>query len=85
VASSIVATVKADLLAMRPERFVTKWFAERTPAIFGADQAQHVSWKRDLAEQIGVSVFDLTLVGSAAVGLSLSPAKSAGLLGSDRH
>jgi hypothetical protein len=79
----IVVAVKADLLALRPERFVTKWFAERIPAIFGTDQAKHISWKQDLADQIGVSIFDLALVGSAAVGLSLSPAKNFSLFAAD--
>jgi hypothetical protein len=46
------------------------------PALFGSDQPRHIAWKGDLADQIGVWTFDIALVGSAAVGVSLSPAKN---------
>jgi len=75
LSTTTAASVKDQLLKERPHVLVARWFLEDTPALF-KDRASHVAWKRDLAELLRVSVFDLIVVGSAAVGISLNPAKN---------
>jgi hypothetical protein len=67
--------VRQDLLTLKPADFVARWFAERPAFIFGGDQAAHIAWKAALAQALNLSLFDLVIVGSAALGRSLSPSK----------
>jgi len=67
--------LKTDLLSLKPPIFVAKWFVEKTPHIFAGNAGAHVEWRRSVADALGVSLFDLVIVGSAALGKSLNPAK----------
>jgi hypothetical protein len=73
---SSAESIKADLRGLKAGRCVSKWFAERTPFVFGEDAAAHVSWRQELAVALGISLFNVTLIGSAAVGVSLRPSKN---------
>lgn len=68
--------VKADLQALQPAEFVSRWFDERGAHLFSADRAAHLAWRRTVAHALGVSWLDVVLVGSACVGVSLNPDKA---------
>lgn len=57
------------------ERLVTLSLLDRTPHVFGADTAAWSAWKHGLAVELDVDPHAIVLVGSAAVGVSLSPLK----------
>ncbi len=59
-----------------PARFVEDQLFDRIPAAFGADRNLFAAWKRKLGEKIEVDPACLTLVGSAATGISLNPSKN---------
>jgi hypothetical protein len=67
--------IVTDLRDLKATVFITRWFDEATPHLFGASRAAYLEWKSRLAADLGVSWFDVVLVGSAAVGCSLSPYK----------
>src|SRR3954466_2890922 len=67
--------IVTDLRALKAATFITRWFDETTPHLFGASRAAYLQWKSRLAEDLGVSWLDVVLVGSAAAGYSLSPYK----------
>lgn len=71
-----IASIKDDLLRLKPQDFLIRWFLKKPPYIFGEDNSAHNVWKKIIAEELGVSLFDLMIVGSAAVGRSLNPAKN---------
>jgi hypothetical protein len=74
--TSLTQLIKTDLYELKAGHFVSKWFAEKTPFVFGADAEAHTSWRRDLAAGLGISLFSITLIGSAAVGISLNPSNN---------
>lgn len=74
--TSLVETIKSDLRELRAELFVSKWFAEKTPFVFKSDAAAHILWRQDLGAALGISLFNVTLIGSAAVGISLNPSRN---------
>ncbi|MDP1571313.1 MAG: hypothetical protein Q8L86_15065 [Vicinamibacterales bacterium] len=67
--------IVTDLRLLTPERFITRWFDESTPYVFGPHRTEYLRWKSHIAGELGVSWLDVVLVGSAAVGCSLSPHK----------
>ena len=70
------AQFKATLEKQSPEAFVEHALFDRVPHIFDGDRAQYVSWKRALAKELDVDAACLTIVGTAALGWSLNPAKN---------
>lgn len=71
-----VAELQNELATLSPPDVVFRWFVERVPAVFAGDHVAHVAFKVELARRLGLSVFDVVVVGSAAVGFSLDPAKN---------
>ncbi len=69
-------SVVSDLRELKPAEFITRWFDETPPYLFGASRGSYLLWRSRLAADLGVSWFDVVLVGSAAVGHSLSPYKN---------
>jgi hypothetical protein len=67
--------VRTDLVTLRPEVFASKWLVERVPHIFNGDADAFRLWKHDLCLHLKVDAACLLVVGSAAVGVSLSPYK----------
>jgi hypothetical protein len=67
--------VLADLSSMSPEAFVASHIFDRCPAVFQS-RDDFIKWKLDLARRLDVDAASITLVGSAAVGISLNPNKS---------
>jgi len=57
-------------------RFLEEHVFDRVPHIFAGDRALFVLWKRALGEAIEVDPACLTVVGGAAVGNSLNPARN---------
>lgn len=66
----------SDLRGLKPADFITRWFDETSPHLFDTSRASYLAWRSRLAADLGVSWFDVVLVGSAAVGHSLSPYKN---------
>lgn len=69
-------SVVSDLRELKPAEFITRWFDETPPYLFGASRGSYLLRRSRLAADLGVSWFDVVLVGSAAVGHSLSPYKN---------
>jgi hypothetical protein len=55
-----------------PESFASHQLLDRVPWLFSS-RAQYIEWKCELGARLGVDPFSLLLVGSACVGVSLSP------------
>lgn len=68
-------TILGLLQRSTPTEFVEAHIFDRIPALFRDNRQQYVDWKRTLASKIEVDAACITLVGSAAVGVSLNPAK----------
>jgi hypothetical protein len=69
-------SVLDDLRTCDPETFVSTHIFDRVPHAFADDRTGYVTWKRLLAKGLGVDSADLTVVGSAATGISLNPYKN---------
>jgi hypothetical protein len=67
--------IRFDLLNLEPEVFASKWLLERVPFIFGDDADGFRNWRHALCRLLGVDAACLLVVGSAGVGVSLSPTK----------
>lgn len=65
-----------DLRSLEPQSFVARHIFDRVPFAFGTDQAGYLDWRSLAAVQLGVDPAELTIVGSAAIGLSLNPQKN---------
>lgn len=63
-----------DVQKLRPEVFVSRHIFDRCPAVF-SDRHDFIDWKSELASKLDVDAASITLVGSAAIGISLSPHK----------
>jgi hypothetical protein len=70
------ASLITALKASKPSRFLEEHMYDRVPFVFGHDRTGYVTWKRILAEKIEVDPACILIVGSAAVGRSLSPTKN---------
>ena len=66
----------ASLRSQPPVAFVENFLFDRIPALFMEDRALFIEWKRVLGEKIEVDPACLTVVGSAATGISLNPSKN---------
>lgn len=73
---SVRDEVMNDLRILAPESFVAKHIFDRVPHVFDNQRSDYVEWKALLASGLGVDAADITIVGSAAVGVSLSPHKA---------
>lgn len=56
--------------------FVQEHIFDRVPYAFEGDRGEYLNWKSMLADGLGVDPSDITVVGSAAAGISLNPHKS---------
>ncbi|TXN64070.1 hypothetical protein FV228_17210 [Methylobacterium sp. WL18] len=63
-----------DIKTLKPDVFVSRYIFDRCPAVF-SDRHDFIEWKSKLAEKLDVDAASVTLVGSAAIGVSLSPYK----------
>ncbi len=61
---------------MRPKEFVSRHLLEPIPYLFADDLDLWISWKTQLADLLGVDPYEMVLVGSGAVGVSLNPEKN---------
>ncbi len=67
----------AEMVESHPSLFVSKWILERTPFIFGSDgQVAYISWRKNLADRLGVDPCAILLAGTSGVGVSLNPDKN---------
>lgn len=73
--SAVVDASRSDLATMSAEDFVSHHILDRVPWIFG-DRKSYVAWKGSLAAELTVDPYSIIIVGSAALGFSLSPYKS---------
>src|SRR5690606_27022468 len=68
--------ILSSLKTEPPDEFVENHLFDCIPALFEGDRNDYVSWKRELAKQLEVDAACVTLVGSAAIGISLNPSKN---------
>jgi len=68
--------LKSDLRSLNPSIFASKWMFERVPHIFENDLDVYIAWKHQLGTLLAVDPRAIIVVGSAAVGSSLNPAKN---------
>lgn len=66
----------AALQTETPTAFVENHLFDRIPIVFSGDRSLFTCWKRHLGEKIEVDPACITIVGSAATGVSLNPAKN---------
>ncbi len=76
-------TLLNRLLALSPGQFVEEFLFDRIPHIFSGSRQKFIDWKRILGEKIDVDPACITLVGSAATGISLNPNKNFKAFGED--
>lgn len=65
-----------ELKQVSASDFLETHIFDRVPRIFAENRSQYVAWKRQLAKCLEVDSACITVVGSAAVGVSLSPHKN---------
>lgn len=73
--TQLQASVVADLKRLPPHRFVSDRVLEPVPFIFSGNSTGYMEWRHDLGAALGIDPRAIAVVGSAAVGLSLSPYK----------
>jgi hypothetical protein len=76
-----VSSVLNDLKTLPPDRFASIHIFEKIPHVFEGNLGNYVDWKTDLGSRLDVDPRAIALVGSASVGISLSPGK----YGNDFH
>ena len=64
----------ASLRDLSADDFASRQLLDRVPWLF-SDRSQYIAWKAALAADLEVDPYMLVVVGSAAVGFSLSPSK----------
>lgn len=69
------ALIQRELRSLPPEEFVNHYVIDRVPWIFRS-RRQYVEWKIELGHDLDVDPFSIVVVGSACVGVSLSPKKN---------
>jgi hypothetical protein len=70
------ADLKAAILEIEPDLFVSRFIFEPIPFAFADDLDLWISWKNELAAALQVDPYEMVLTGSAAIGFSLNPKKS---------
>lgn len=72
----IRAELRSDILASPPDWCATKWVFETAPFLFqNLEPIDLWRWKSQLANGLDVDPKNVLITGSAAVGVSLNPAK----------
>lgn len=74
--TNLSSAVRKELEDIPVDRFCSEYIFERTPYVFGGNWRGYLEWKSELARLIEVDAHNLRIVGSAAVGVSLSPMKN---------
>jgi len=74
--TKLQAAVVADLRSLSPHRFVSDRVLEPVPFIFSGDTAAYREWRHEFGTALRVDPRSIAIVGSAAVGVSLSPNKN---------
>lgn len=75
--AAIRLELRADVLGTPPDWCATKWIFERPPFLFNElEPANLWTWKSQLAGGLSVDPKNVLVTGSAAVGVSLNPAKA---------
>ncbi|MCX6501142.1 MAG: hypothetical protein NT132_01805 [Microbacterium sp.] len=64
--------ISAAVRSLDPAAFTSIHILDRVPAIFD-DRAQYAAWRSDLGAELEVDPLCVVVVGSTAVGVSLSP------------
>jgi hypothetical protein len=67
--------VMSAIEALSAADFISQYLFDRVPHVFGDERRSFLLWKSALAKAIEVDPACITLVGSSAVGVSLSPSK----------
>lgn len=73
MSAELAKMIEGDIQTLKPAVFVDKWFGHSIPHVFGTDMEAYLAFKREFGNHIGVSTYDLMIIGSAATGVSLKP------------
>lgn len=65
-----------DLVLHPADLVASIWILDRIPLIFDQDIKAYATWRRELAQGLGVDASALLVTGSAAFGVSLNPNKN---------
>jgi hypothetical protein len=74
--ASMKSAITTEIITGKTSFFASKWIIERIPFLFNNNLDEYIIWKETLSGLIGVDSKSIVLVGSAAVGVSLNPAKN---------
>lgn len=74
-ATEFTESIREAIRAQSPDVVVAEHVLERVPHIFRNDWALYRSWRGQLASRVQVDPCDISIIGSACVGASLSPQK----------
>ncbi len=67
--------LRQAILAEHPDVFCSQWLFESVPHLFQGDARAYLDWRMKLASALEIDPRDMLIIGSAAVGVSLSPQK----------
>jgi hypothetical protein len=68
--------IRVALESLNPPAVVAEYVLERIPHIFNQDWSLYRKWRAELGSRLGVDPCDISITGSACVGVSLSPRKN---------
>jgi len=72
----LVDSIREAIQTVNPRSVVAEHVLERVPHIFDGDWPLYRTWRADLATRLDVDPCDISITGSACVGVSLSPRKN---------
>ena len=75
MSTPLVEEVKTELETLTPNEFASRRILEPVPYAFDGDLAALSDWKAELGAELEVDPRSMTIVGSAAIGVSLKPGK----------
>ena len=75
--------ILSAIVSEPPSQFVSDHLIERIPYLFWRREKGYADWRRCFGKDLGVDPGELTLVGSAATGVSLNPNKNFKLFRAD--
>ncbi len=74
--NDIAEVIREAIESLNPPSIVSEHVLERIPHIFDNDWPLYRTWRAELGSRLGVDPCDISITGSACVGVSFSPRKN---------